>query len=276
MLIQKQDKHLTQSYCILQPANYLVTKPLSIERAKLTMLFLWFFLFLSPSKQQQQQKKAWFLNCKWHCHYRGIEVPFSFSWYYTEPALTLSLSKTSASLHSLCCFCLGAVLFFLPLWSMSAPPSQPCPVFGGFSHGDHPGGLPPGTWNNTSVPSLAWQWEPAFLGAQILQSLSPLLRVDNIYVGKKNHWSLLFLICWFAYVLFWFTTPSQNSGLIVSINRGCHLQELNFIFLPLWSTYGGWEMVSLCLHFHRFFIKKLTRKSLKCIYVQFITKGRKA
>ena len=132
----------------------------------------------------QNKKKALFLNCKWHYHYHGIEVPLSFSWYYREAALTLFLSKTSASLLSGLCFYLGALLFFLPLGTMGPPPSWPSPVFGGVCHGDHTGSLPPGMWNNLSVPSLAWQWELVFLGAQIPRSPSHLLRVDNIYMRK--------------------------------------------------------------------------------------------
>ena len=155
---------------------------------------------------------------------------------------------------------------------MCTPPSQPSLVLGRFCHGDHTGSLKPDVCNNVSVSNLAWQWELTFLGAQILQSQSLLLRVDK-YIDEKSPHHSYSLSVWLHIVLFWFTAHSQIPGLIVSIICGCHLQGLNFIFFCSYIPGVDEKWPSLCFHFHRLFIKMLTGKSLKCTYVVYITKG---
>lgn len=79
----------------------------------------------------------------------------------------------------------GGLIIFLTIMETVHPSSQPSLALGWFCRGDHTGSLMPGVWNNISVSSLAWQWELAFLGAQIPQSQRLLLRVDK-YIDEKS------------------------------------------------------------------------------------------
>lgn len=159
---------------------------------------------------------------------------------------------------------------------MRTPPSQPSLMFGRFCHGDDTSSLKPDVWNNMSVSNLAWQWEVAFLGAQILwlkfRARAFCWRVDKYIDGKSPDHSYSLSI-WLHIVLFWFTTHSQIPTLIVSIICGCHLQELNFIFFCSYIPGVDEKWPPLYFHFHRLFIKMLTEKYLKCTYIVSVPKG---
>ena len=150
-----------QSCDILQTMHCPVARATSTKWAKLSI-----FCFF-PSLCFLRNEKG-FINFKWHYHHHGIKVPSNFSWYYSKAASTLCLSETSVSPYYGDCFYLGVLLFFFLLLKVCTPPSQPSLVFGRFFHGDDTGSLKSDVWNNMSVSNLAWQWEVAFLGAQIL------------------------------------------------------------------------------------------------------------
>lgn len=198
-------------------------------------------------------------------------MPSSFSWYYRKAASTLFLSKTSVSLYSGGRCSSGALLFFLPLLEICTETSPPSLVFSSFCHGDHTGSLKPDMWSNMSVSNLAWQWELAFLGAQILQSQSLLLRVDK-YIDEKSLDHSYSLSIWLHIVLFWFTTYS-NSWFDSIYYLWLSLARIEFYFLSLLGTEVDEKRSSPCFHFHRLFIQRLTGKSLKCTYGVCITKG---
>lgn len=196
------------------------------------------------------------MDLKWH-HGNGIKIPSTVPWYSNEAASTLFLSKTSAP--TLVDASIRGPCYFSYLHRKRA--SFHCSLFRhlvDFATRTTTGSLMPGVGNNMSVPNLAWQWEPAFLGAQIPQSLRLFLRVHKYIEWKEPRYSHSYL---FDCILCCFDLQPTLQLLVWSDLLSVVVTCKNWTLFssPLLCTYSAWEMAFSVLWFSQTIHKRVGR-----------------